>query len=50
MRGGHTTDYHRQGWRERSTRETDARIVRVVKFESALSHLTSEEQAILVLT
>jgi DNA-directed RNA polymerase specialized sigma24 family protein len=50
MRSGQVTDYRRQGWRERRTRESDARIVRVVDFERALSHLTDEHQSILLLT
>jgi DNA-directed RNA polymerase specialized sigma24 family protein len=50
MRSGQVTDYRRQGWRERRTRECDARIVRVVDFERALSRLTEEHQAILLLT
>jgi hypothetical protein len=50
MRAGQVTDYRRQGWRERRTRESDARIVRVVDFERALSHLTEEHQSILLLT
>jgi DNA-directed RNA polymerase specialized sigma24 family protein len=50
MRSGQATDYSRQGWNERRTRESDARIFRVVDFERAQSHLTPEQQAILVLT
>jgi DNA-directed RNA polymerase specialized sigma24 family protein len=50
MRTGQVTEYKRQGWRERRTRESDARIVRVVDFERALSHLTEEHQSILLLT
>jgi DNA-directed RNA polymerase specialized sigma24 family protein len=50
MRSGQVTDYRRQGWRERRTRESDARIVRVVDFELALSHLTEAHQSILLLT
>jgi DNA-directed RNA polymerase specialized sigma24 family protein len=49
MRSCHVTDYRRQGWRDRRSRESDARIVRVVDFEHALSMLTPEAQAILVL-
>jgi hypothetical protein len=48
--GGHTTDYRRQGWKERRARETDARIVRVIDLERALSHLSEEHQSIVVLT
>jgi hypothetical protein len=50
VRSGHVTDYRRQGWRERRTRESDARIVHVVDFERALSHLIEEHQSILLLT
>ena len=47
---GQGTDYRRQGWRQRRTREIDARIVRVVDFERALSHLSEEHQSLLILT
>jgi hypothetical protein len=50
MRSGQVTDYRRQGWRERCTRESDACIVRVVDVKRALSHLTEEHQSILLLT
>ena len=48
MRSGQVTDYRQQGWRERRTREIDARIVRVVDFERVLSRLSEEHQSILL--
>jgi DNA-directed RNA polymerase specialized sigma24 family protein len=42
--------YARQGWRERRARDIDARIVRIVDFERALSRLDPEHQCILLLT
>jgi DNA-directed RNA polymerase specialized sigma24 family protein len=50
MRAGQVTNYQREGWRERRTRDSNARIVRVIDFERALSRLTEEHQAILLLT
>ena len=35
MRAGQVTNYHREGWRERRTRDGNARIVRVIDFERA---------------
>lgn len=49
-RAGQVTNYQREGWRERRTRDSNARIVRVIDFERALSRLTEEHQAILLLT
>jgi DNA-directed RNA polymerase specialized sigma24 family protein len=48
MRADQVTDCRRQGWRERSTRDSNVRIV--IDFERALSRLTEEHQAILLLT
>jgi DNA-directed RNA polymerase specialized sigma24 family protein len=45
----HTTDYQRTGWKERRLRDADARIVRVLDFERALSQLSEEEQGALML-
>ena len=50
MKTGHVSDYRRQGWRERRSRECDSRIVRVVDFERALDSLTPDARALLVLT
>ncbi len=50
MRAGHVTNYHRHGWRERRARDTNARLIRVIDFERALSRLSEEHQAILLLT
>ena len=50
MHAGQVTNYQREGWRERRTRDSNAHIVRVVDFERALSRLTEEHQAILLLT
>ena len=49
LRAGGTTNYQRQGWRERRSTEADSRIVRVIDFERALSMLPAIEQAILLL-
>ena len=50
MRSGQVTDYQSEDWRELRTRDSNARIVRVIDFERALSRLTEEHQAILLLT
>jgi DNA-directed RNA polymerase specialized sigma24 family protein len=50
MRAGQVTNYQRQGWRERRARDSNARLVRVIDFERALSRLSQEHQAILLLT
>lgn len=50
LRDAKTTDYQRTGWRERRTRQVDARLVRVIDFERALTRLTQEQQTILLLT
>jgi DNA-directed RNA polymerase specialized sigma24 family protein len=50
MRSGQVTNYQREGWRERRARDSNARLVRVIDFERALSRLTEEHQAILLLT
>ena len=49
MRSGQVTNYQREGWTERRTRNSDARLVRVIDFERALSRLSQEHQAILML-
>ena len=49
MRNGRTTDYQREGWRQRDARSADARIVRVVDFERCLSRLPQAAQVMLVL-
>jgi DNA-directed RNA polymerase specialized sigma24 family protein len=48
LKSGHTVEYRRTGWRERRLRDHDARIVRCLDFEKALSRLTHEEQAALL--
>lgn len=50
LSAGHTTAYKRQGWQQRTLRQQDARLVRVLDFERAISQLTGEEQMILLLT
>ncbi len=50
LRSGNTTDYRRSGWRERRQRDADARIVRCLDFERALSTLPMVEQAALIAT
>jgi DNA-directed RNA polymerase specialized sigma24 family protein len=50
MRSGQVTEYKRQGWSDRRSTHNDARIVRVVDFERALSCLSQEHQTILILT
>ena len=49
LRNGDTTRFARNGWRERRQRQCDARNVRVLDFERALSHLNPEQQQVLVL-
>lgn len=49
LRNGDTTHLTRSGWRERRQRQCDARNVRVIDFERALSRLTHEDQQALVL-
>ena len=44
-----STDYQRQGWRERRARDADARLVRVIDFERALGQLSDEHQCLLML-
>jgi DNA-directed RNA polymerase specialized sigma24 family protein len=44
-----TVDYTRSGWRERSNRDADARLVRVIDFGRALARLDPEQQLVLVL-
>jgi len=48
LRGARTIDYERQGWKARDARKCDARLVRVIDFEKALSMLTEEEQGALM--
>jgi hypothetical protein len=50
MKSGSVANYSGQGWRERRTRDADARLVRIIDFERALSRLTEEHQSILLLT
>jgi DNA-directed RNA polymerase specialized sigma24 family protein len=50
LKSSRTTDYRRAGWKERRTRDTHARLVRVIDFERALSRLTQEHKSILLLT
>ena len=47
-RHGKTTNYARSGWAQRNAATFDARIVRVLDFERALSELTNDEQIALV--
>ena len=49
LRNGETTRITRNGWRERRQCQLDARNVRVLDFERALSHLEPEQQQALVL-
>lgn len=49
MRAGNVTNYQREGWTERRTLNNDARIVRVIDFERALSRLSREHQKNLML-
>lgn len=46
---GKATNYKRQGWQQRRETEADAAIVRVIDFERAMSGLSEEHQAALVL-
>lgn len=48
LRSAKTTDYRKVGWRERRQCEADARLVRVIDFERALSRLSGDEQTILL--
>src|SRR5258708_3389034 len=50
MKSGHASNYTRQGWRERRTRDADARLVRFMNFEPAWSRPTPEHQSTLLLT
>jgi hypothetical protein len=50
MRTGQVTNYQREGWREPRTRDSNARIVRVIDFERALSRLTKSIKPFLLLT
>ena len=47
-RHGKTTNYARSGWAQRNAASFDARQVRVLDFERALSELSNEEQIALV--
>lgn len=47
-RHGKTTCYRNQGWAQRNAANFDARQVRVLDFERALSELSNEEQIALV--
>jgi DNA-directed RNA polymerase specialized sigma24 family protein len=42
-------DYDRRGWRERTSRDADARLVRMIDFGRALAKLDPEQQIALVL-
>ena len=50
LRSARTTDHSRIGYRERRARDVDARLVRVIDFERALTRLPEEQQTILLLT
>jgi DNA-directed RNA polymerase specialized sigma24 family protein len=50
IRAGHTTNYEATGYRKRRSSDADARVVRVVDFERAMSFLPEQDQAILLLT
>ena len=50
LRNAKATQLRQVGWRERRTRESDARQVRVLDFERALSQLDPMHQSVLVLT
>jgi DNA-directed RNA polymerase specialized sigma24 family protein len=47
-RHGKTTNYARSAWAQRNAANFDARQVKVLDFERALSELTNEEQIALV--
>jgi DNA-directed RNA polymerase specialized sigma24 family protein len=47
-RHGKTTNYARSGWAQRNAASFDARQVKVIDFERALSQLSNEEQIALV--
>ena len=47
---GRTCHIEHSGWRERRTRESDSRHVRVMDFERALAHLDPAHQQVLLLT
>jgi DNA-directed RNA polymerase specialized sigma24 family protein len=49
LRAAKTTDYEYQGCKVRDRRKADARLVRVIDFEKALSMLSEEEQGVLLL-
>ena len=49
LRSARTTNYKTTGWQQRSNRNADARIVRVVDFELALGMLNPSQQEILTL-
>ncbi len=49
LRHGASTQLTRSGWIERRQRQVDALNVRVLDFERALSHLSHQEQQVLVL-
>lgn len=48
VRHGKTTNYARSGWAQRNQSTFDARQVRVIDFERALSQLSNDEQIALV--
>jgi hypothetical protein len=50
LRSGRIGTYKRQGWIARRATCFDARLVRVIDIERALSHLSNEERTLLVLT
>jgi len=49
LRAGKTTNYNPSGWTPRMNRNADARIVRVVDFDRAMSRLSEAEQTLLLL-
>jgi len=50
LNGARTVDYQRHGWQQRNSATFDARLVRVIDFERAMSTLNADEQAALILT
>ena len=49
LHSGKVARYRRDGWRERRATENDARLVRTIDFEAALSSLSEQQQTILAL-
>lgn len=48
LKTARTTHYTNRGWQQRTNRNADARIVRVLSFEQAFSRLSQDEQLVLI--